>query len=843
VPEFLKNEMEAELSLTELDNALKGAKISSAGGMDGINNRVLSKFWHLFRTPLHNYTKLITTNGSLTQSFKCASIRLIPKKGDLSKIGNWRPISLLNCIYKVISKAVNNRLQKIAPYILSRAQKGFVKNRFIQECLINVIEKISYCNSNNIPALIVAIDQSKAFDTISHSYMTAVYQFFNIGENFIKLMNGIGNNRTACILWEDGSYSPQFDLKSGRAQGDGPSPLQYNFGEQILLLKIELDPEIRPAFHLAVEAARIPPPLPWFASETNKVTGKVEALADDTTVITECNYNSLLRLKNILTDFGNLSGLECNFEKTCVMPVGGIDNVPFDMTDIGLRLDTKIKLLGMEIDNNLNCLYTAHSKTVEKIVNTVRFWGRFYLSLPGRINIVKTLCLSQITYLGCIIKPSQEDSKTIEETLEKFVKGNLNLSKEKLYSKPELGGVGLIRLDSFLSAQQTLWVKRALDACCDSWREDLYNLTFGNPEILHPGLVNRNHNPILYNVAMSYSDFKTRFTILNDNYRKCSILYNPLITRARQVNTILDLNFFNQNPPLDPDKLSSIRLRDVITNNGPVPVHVLNSEEGLNLPLNMNTYMRLVGACLNFARYKKQFNQNNGSSMTIKDYFKTFKKGSAGIRRIIDQKNTGKPIEESVSAKTFMRITEIPVWEPAQLSLVYGLWNTATLSNRIREFCFKFYHNTLGLNTRISHFVQNHSRACTFCAMSEQNPPDETFQHLFFHCDKVVRIRNYLYEKYFADLGADPVVKKKLWFGLPPIPVHNKRLMVISIMIIQYWIWESKLKKKLPSRECIEKNLLFTLISIDALNKNLFFIDNSFALSRNWENILRNGIH
>jgi hypothetical protein len=127
--------------------------------------------------------------------------------------------------------------------------------------------------------------------------------------------------------------------------------------------------------------------------------------------------------------------------------------------------------------------------------------------------------------------------------------------------------------------------------------------------------------------------------------------------------------------------------------------------------------------------------------------------------------------------------------------------------------------------------------------MSEQNPPDETFQHLFFHCDKVVRIRNYLYEKYFADLGADPVVKKKLWFGLPPIPVHNKRLMVISIMIIQYWIWESKLKKKLPSRECIEKNLLFTLISIDALNKNLFFIDNSFALSRNWENILRNGIH
>jgi Reverse transcriptase (RNA-dependent DNA polymerase) len=175
VLKYLKISLDAEISISELDNSINKAKLTSAGGMDGINNRVLKRFWRFFRHPLYKYTNCVVRKNNLTDSFKSACIRLIPKKGDLSKLSNWRPISLLNCIYKVISRAINNRLQKAAPYILSRAQKGFIKNRYIQECLINVIEKIAYCNHNSIPGLVIAIDQSRAFDTVMHSYMTEVY--------------------------------------------------------------------------------------------------------------------------------------------------------------------------------------------------------------------------------------------------------------------------------------------------------------------------------------------------------------------------------------------------------------------------------------------------------------------------------------------------------------------------------------------------------------------------------------------------------------------------------------------------------------------------------------------
>jgi hypothetical protein len=81
----------------------------------------------------------------LSHSFKTASIKLIPKKGDTTKIKNWRPISLLSCLYKVLSRALNNRLIKICGYVFSRGQKGFTNGSYIQEVLINVVEMIAHC--------------------------------------------------------------------------------------------------------------------------------------------------------------------------------------------------------------------------------------------------------------------------------------------------------------------------------------------------------------------------------------------------------------------------------------------------------------------------------------------------------------------------------------------------------------------------------------------------------------------------------------------------------------------------------------------------------------------------
>jgi hypothetical protein len=111
IPTNLARELDLPISIIELDESAKQGN-KSAAGMDGLSNCFIKKFWQFLRIPVHRYTTFCINKGSLTHTFRSAKIKIIPKKGDTTKIGNWRPISLLSCLYKVISRALNNRLKK-----------------------------------------------------------------------------------------------------------------------------------------------------------------------------------------------------------------------------------------------------------------------------------------------------------------------------------------------------------------------------------------------------------------------------------------------------------------------------------------------------------------------------------------------------------------------------------------------------------------------------------------------------------------------------------------------------------------------------------------------------------
>jgi hypothetical protein len=103
---------DTELTLHELDTAANNMNFNLAGGLDGIGGKFIQKFWVYLRVPLLKYAQHSFDTGTLSQSFNSAGIKLIPKKGDVKQLKNWRPISLLNCIYKIIAKAIDNRLKK-----------------------------------------------------------------------------------------------------------------------------------------------------------------------------------------------------------------------------------------------------------------------------------------------------------------------------------------------------------------------------------------------------------------------------------------------------------------------------------------------------------------------------------------------------------------------------------------------------------------------------------------------------------------------------------------------------------------------------------------------------------
>jgi hypothetical protein len=261
-----------------------------------------------------------------------------------------------------------------------------------------------------------------------------------------------------------------------------------------------------------------------------------------------------------------------------------------------------------------------------------------------------------------------------------------------------------------------------------------------------------------------------------------------------------------------------------------------------NLNINLNTYLRLSGACSGFIRHRKIATGSNDTCLDLRDFFRTFKKGSRSVRTIIvNRKNT--VIGDLQSVKTFLRITGLNVAENTKLTELYSFWSFSNLNNRLRDFSFKFVNNLLGINTRISHFVGNATRSCSFCNLTKPDPPDETFLHLFYQCETVASTRNKFFEKFFLDFNGDAFDKREIWFGIVPSTVRDKLLFLVTVFLFQHAIWEAKLKKKLPSYQIIEKNTMFEMITMLKLNPTLCTGDINFNLSRNWPQFVQHGYH
>ena len=159
-----KQELDAPLTVQEIEKSLKQVNLKSAPGIEGYSYRFITKFWYIFKIPFFNCCSYSLAEGTLPDSFRTAQIKLIPKKGDPSLIKNWRPISLLSNFYKILSRALNNRLKKVVNRVLSRSQKGFKPSRQLHEVIINALENMNFFVKNKVKGAIVSIDMSKAFD-------------------------------------------------------------------------------------------------------------------------------------------------------------------------------------------------------------------------------------------------------------------------------------------------------------------------------------------------------------------------------------------------------------------------------------------------------------------------------------------------------------------------------------------------------------------------------------------------------------------------------------------------------------------------------------------------------
>ena len=151
-------------------------------GSDGLSAEFYKVFWDVIKTYYINSVNHSFVNGQLTQLQKQSILTLIPKPGkNLETLDNWRPLSLLNVDYKIATKTIANRINKVISSVVESRQTGFIKGRFIGENVRTIFETINFLNNNNKPGLLLFADYEKAFDSLDHDFMFKSLKQFNFG--------------------------------------------------------------------------------------------------------------------------------------------------------------------------------------------------------------------------------------------------------------------------------------------------------------------------------------------------------------------------------------------------------------------------------------------------------------------------------------------------------------------------------------------------------------------------------------------------------------------------------------------------------------------------------------
>lgn len=215
VLEDSKAELERPLSTEELLNALKGMESGKSPGMDGLPAEFYKEFWAVLGEELLAVLNKSLSVGSLPLSCRRAVITLIPKKGDLQEIKNWRPVSLLCSDLKVLSKTEKaNRLKKVMGQVIHFDQTYCVPGRSIIDNVSLIRDILSFSSLLGVNLGFISIDQQKAFDRVEHQYLWDTLEAFGFSSDFIGMIKVLYQD-TESLLKINGGLSTPFKVSRG----------------------------------------------------------------------------------------------------------------------------------------------------------------------------------------------------------------------------------------------------------------------------------------------------------------------------------------------------------------------------------------------------------------------------------------------------------------------------------------------------------------------------------------------------------------------------------------------------------------------------------------------------
>lgn len=448
------NSCEGEITLQECTNAIFKMKLNKAPGLDGLTVEFYRKFWTDIKDLIIQVFCFCHKKGKLTNTQKIGAISLIYKKGDPLSLENYRPITLLNYDVKLIAYVIAQRLKSVLPNIIHNDQKGYIKNRYIGFNIRQIQDVIDYSEKFNVDGAILFLDFTKAFDSLEWSFMLETLKKFGFKNNFIRWIEIMYTDIKGCIL-NNGWVSRKFSIFRGIRQGCPASALIFVLAVEIMAIKIRENKNLK-GMEIKLDG--------------KTCSLKISQLADDATLFVKSPQDIIVAM-NIIETFGSYSGLRLNRSKTEGIWLGRLKHSKDKSENINWK-NTPIKSLGFYFGyDHKECQKLNIEKQLGKCEKIVANWRKRNLSLLGKIVIVKSLLIPNLTYIASNSVLSKEAVQKFKTLIYNFIWDSkrdrikrCNLSKDYLE-----GGLKMTDIDCYLNALKLRWILRLLENTEENW--------------------------------------------------------------------------------------------------------------------------------------------------------------------------------------------------------------------------------------------------------------------------------------------------------------------------------------------------------------------------------------
>ncbi|GJX58073.1 RNA-directed DNA polymerase, eukaryota [Tanacetum coccineum] len=454
-------ELESPISNEDIRTAVWGCGVDKSPGPDGFTFEFFRKYWTVVGPDFCIAVKWFFDHGDFAIGCNSSFVALIPKVLDPKVVSDYRPISLIGSLYKVVTKILASRLSLVISDLISDVQTAFLPNRQILDGPFIINEILARCKLKKQQAMIFKVDFAKAYDSVRWDYLDDVLISFGFGPKWRSWIRGSLSSGKASIL-VNGSPTTEFHLYRGLKQGDPLAPFLF-------LLIME---SLHLSFSRAVEAGifkgyKIDP----------STTLSHLFYADDAVFIGEWSHSNLKGIMNILRCFSLLSGMSINIQKSHLLGVGIPDNCVAEAAkSIGcLIMKAPFKYLGILVGDNMSSK-KAWDETINKMKKRLSRWKLNTLSVGGRLTLLKSVLGSTPIYNMSIFKVPKSVLNYMESLRRNFFNGFQEGDRKiawvkwsKVLASKKFGGLGV---SSFFALNRALlfkWVWRYLSHDNSLW--------------------------------------------------------------------------------------------------------------------------------------------------------------------------------------------------------------------------------------------------------------------------------------------------------------------------------------------------------------------------------------